>query len=812
MYAIILLQLARCSVFLAVLALLLVLLVRASRLKSAATLRTIWGASLLVSLFGFAIPISVPVTVEQETVHEAPVVPSMSQTFEPQLVGQRNSAMALTPSPVVDATPLPEMETPQPSTFAVTQTWFLRHWQTLLLAAWGIGVLVLLTQRLISHALLSVRLFRQIKPIDDATRKHWETLLAQYDFSRNAIPIRLTDSTGPAIIRSGFDFVLLIPETLWDELSPELRDGVLRHELGHLVHRDTLLSPLAHLLASLQWFNPAAWYALTRYNEATEWHADEFAYGTQNDSSSLLAETFLAIHRSTESQGLYLHSFSRFSTLDRINRLLNTEQSGKEHAMKNYVVGAVALLLLLAGTFRVEFVARAETEQVETSQKVETPPEPKPETAGATVSPSAPVAETQEEFRIHGRVFMPDGTPAKNAKIVSTGYVKTNTAYGFHTTTDQDGKYVISTPMQFMRCDAFTLQAYMSHYPEGKEPDPKNMFEVYNAREIIDPLLSEMKSFYREDRNTIECDFTLQEGFPLHGTVRYADGTPAKNAIVSMVPVKTPDIFKEKMSATFSRGTFTDEEGNYQIYLSPEEYKVSAIRGQKDQLVEIGPGKNPEVDLLLKNITLVRFVHADDTPLFQKKILTPLNLAHWEFGELDAFGKPKLLSVGSGWDTNENGDFEMCPEGKTYLLFTTDDFQEGYVGEIPAGLENFAVVNAKLVPTAKAKFRILDASEKPLIGKDVFCYVHVKHSLGQGSYNGLRVGDVIRTDDEGYITIPVPALGDFADRFKYELNVSLPENQDVKQRSKPEFTPALSNTVTDFGDVFLEGDFTAFEK
>jgi len=52
-------------------------------------------------------------------------------------------------------------------------------------------------------------------------------------------------------------------------------------------------------------------------------------------------------------------------------------------------------------------------------------------------------------------------------------------------------------------------------------------------------------------------------------------------------------------------------------------------------------------------------------------------------------------------------------------------------------------------------------------------------------------------------------LGDFADRFKYELKVSIWKNDDVKQRNIPSFTPALPGETGDFGDVVLEGEIAA---
>lgn len=407
MIDILLLQLAKSAVLLAVLAGLVLLLVRVGKLRSAAMLRMIWGGVLLVSLLGFTLPIRIACTPRQTSVpNEMHVIATPSVAM--------NETPIFTDVPIVEPQPILSSESPGKATSVTREpeiaepslqiSFYERaatHAKTVLLIGWGLGFFGLIGHRLVSHFLLMVRLFRQVRPMDDATCRQWESLLKRHGFRKTAVAVRSTDATGPAIVRNGFGFVLLIPETLWGELSPDLREGVLRHELGHLLHRDTFFSPLAFLLASLQWFNPAAWFVLKRYNEATEWHADEFAYGTQKCGSSQLAETFLAIHQSTESQGLYLHSFSRFRTLDRINRLVTIEQSGKERTMKKYVIGTIALLLLSAGLFRIEFVAVAETPEV--TNVVDTKRE------------AAFWSDTTR--RITGTVLDPDGKPVQGAIV-----------------------------------------------------------------------------------------------------------------------------------------------------------------------------------------------------------------------------------------------------------------------------------------------------------------------------------------------------------------------------------------------------------
>ena len=106
--------LLRCSLFLLTATLLLELLVRGCRLKSAAMHRVIWGAALLVSLLGFAIPIAVPVVKpvvrESETlVHSSPeslAVPTAIPQQMPQFADQNTALPTPMPAVAIDALPL----------------------------------------------------------------------------------------------------------------------------------------------------------------------------------------------------------------------------------------------------------------------------------------------------------------------------------------------------------------------------------------------------------------------------------------------------------------------------------------------------------------------------------------------------------------------------------------------------------------------------------------------------------------------------------------------------------------------------------
>jgi beta-lactamase regulating signal transducer with metallopeptidase domain len=163
----------------------------------------------------------------------------------------------------------------------------------MLIIVWLAGVVVLLVRRCVLIVRLELRLrglqctgalqgdvannHETDNSVNHDTSRQWKNLLAQFGIAPERIPVLWTDDTGPALVRSLTGYRLLFPQLLWDELSPEHREGVLRHELSHYLSGDVWTSELARLLATLQWFNPIAWVALRKLEEATEWRCDDFA-------------------------------------------------------------------------------------------------------------------------------------------------------------------------------------------------------------------------------------------------------------------------------------------------------------------------------------------------------------------------------------------------------------------------------------------------------------------------------------------------------------------------------------------------------
>jgi len=59
-------------------------------------------------------------------------------------------------------------------------------------------------------------------------------------------------------LRSALPLRLVVPRDLWDDLPPQARSGILRHEAAHDLRRDAWKSLAVRILMLPHWFNPFA--------------------------------------------------------------------------------------------------------------------------------------------------------------------------------------------------------------------------------------------------------------------------------------------------------------------------------------------------------------------------------------------------------------------------------------------------------------------------------------------------------------------------------------------------------------------------
>jgi RND family efflux transporter MFP subunit len=153
-------------------------------------------------------------------------------------------------------------------------------------AAWGVTVVAQIAR--------FRRLLRASRPAPEALRGRVDRLGALLRLRRGPavwlvpapIPPMLWAPIGPPR--------LLLPEELWGRLDEKQQDAVLMHELAHLKRRDHWVRRFEMLVLGLYWWNPVAWWARRRVEEAEEECCDAWVVWALPKAVDAYAEALVA--------------------------------------------------------------------------------------------------------------------------------------------------------------------------------------------------------------------------------------------------------------------------------------------------------------------------------------------------------------------------------------------------------------------------------------------------------------------------------------------------------------------------------------
>jgi beta-lactamase regulating signal transducer with metallopeptidase domain len=150
-------------------------------------------------------------------------------------------------------------------------------WRRVAALAWGLGAVAVLGLNFAGYFRFVRRTCRMRAASAEMSREWAELLIARH--VGRAIPILVSDKFGPAFCLTPAGYRLIIPENRWTSLSQVERLGILRHELAHYERNDLFQSLLVRGVVVLHWFNPAAWWAQRQFERAGEWACDDVAGG-----------------------------------------------------------------------------------------------------------------------------------------------------------------------------------------------------------------------------------------------------------------------------------------------------------------------------------------------------------------------------------------------------------------------------------------------------------------------------------------------------------------------------------------------------
>ena len=234
---------------------------------------------------------------------------------------------------------------------------FANHKQISLavLFVWATGVCVVLLQALRQYHQRCRVLSDTVEPTTD-WKEQWEKI-TKFENLPKPVPMRMSFSVGPTLIRRWDGYELVVPMELWKVLEPRERVCLLRLQSAHLRNRNPWKFLLVRLLMLPHWFNPLAWLVLDRFDRAVEFAKDEQVYHETSDSPGLLQN---ALARWKESADVRFFS-------ERMERLemLQQDASFADTALQKAAVVGVLTLLFLA------LVVQVDSQETQTDSFIE---------------------------------------------------------------------------------------------------------------------------------------------------------------------------------------------------------------------------------------------------------------------------------------------------------------------------------------------------------------------------------------------------------------------------------------------------------
>jgi beta-lactamase regulating signal transducer with metallopeptidase domain len=342
-------NLLRTTAFLSVTAIVVFVVLKLSRCQSSRVHRVAWCLVILQGLLFVRVPWSIhwarqptPLAVQAEVlpsndepkslpgdtgIEFAPAMPEATIAFTPQIA---QPPMQLGIAEIVS-----------------------RHWVEWAALAW-FGGIVMLVGTWICRYIRFLRTLPLGEPVPEMWQKEFIAALGM-NGRQPPLELRITDDAGPLLCRRFGGYVLLVPKSLWPSLGAQERQAILRHEIGHYRRGDLWKSIAIRLLALPHWFNPFAWIAVRRFDEAAEWACDELA-AAKEVSATAFANTLLKICESTRSYGVIVPAARGSSVRRRIGRLISLPSKG-DSIMRKSIVFGLSTILLAAGALEMRLVA-----------------------------------------------------------------------------------------------------------------------------------------------------------------------------------------------------------------------------------------------------------------------------------------------------------------------------------------------------------------------------------------------------------------------------------------------------------------------
>ncbi len=244
----------------------------------------------------------------------------------------------------------------------------------LFVGLWFLGALLLSARWLAGHFLLRRRLRPRPEVVGGNMFSQFASLVGEAGLDA---PVRLTCSSRLSVpIALGLTRrEVCVPPKALASLAPEEQEGMLAHELAHLVRRDPFWLAFSRILASVFFFQPLNWVAYRRMREISELLCDEWAIGRTGRPLSLarcLAEVAGWSFHPVEALAAPGMADRPSHLAHRIRRLLDDGRTPERRVHPGWLVaGMIVLLVAVAAAAPGVYAAGAALEKVAQDPKAE---------------------------------------------------------------------------------------------------------------------------------------------------------------------------------------------------------------------------------------------------------------------------------------------------------------------------------------------------------------------------------------------------------------------------------------------------------